>query len=178
MFCPNAADWGNVADWASGIGSFAAVAAALWIAGGERRRADRQRSIDENVEYERRAKVIGEVIRLSCEIETQALSYPMQTAMGGEDAKQRIELILDDIAGIRSQLSSLQNYPISDPQVFAEIGRIAHESRVEYDLGDRPLPYQLFTMHRLTEKMSIRRSAVTQLLSRQPPPPYDVIPAS
>lgn len=37
MFCPQAVDYGNVADWFSGVGSVAAVAVALWIAIRDRR---------------------------------------------------------------------------------------------------------------------------------------------
>jgi len=32
MFCPSSADWGNVADWVSGVGSMGAVIVALGIA--------------------------------------------------------------------------------------------------------------------------------------------------
>lgn len=165
MFCPNAADWGNVADWASGIGSFAAVAAALWIAGGERRRADRQRLISDNVEGERRAQVLGEAVRLSLEIEAQATAYSRLTLAEGDDGRQRAEAMLNEIAGIRSQVLALQSYPISDPRIFAELGRIAHESSVDYDLANRSLSRQMSAMLQLAQSMSIRRSTVIQLVS-------------
>lgn len=39
MFCPNAADWGNVADWVSGLGSIVVGSGALYVAAMERNRA-------------------------------------------------------------------------------------------------------------------------------------------
>lgn len=72
MFCPLSADWGNAADWVSGIGSLLAVGAALWIAFGQERNARRLRRESKNEEHERKAHLIGEVIRLTAAMEAVA----------------------------------------------------------------------------------------------------------
>jgi hypothetical protein len=163
MFCPNAADWGNVADWVSGIGTFIAVVAALYIAGNERRSAEKAREIAANEEYGRRAQVIAEAIRLAGEVEALATSYNQLVSLGGGNGLSRRVDLLDDIEGIRRQLDSLQQFPITDPRVFAEIGRIAHECRVEPGLIDKSTSYAAQIMMRVAERTRLRRDALSVL---------------
>lgn len=163
MFCPNAADWGNVADWLSGIGTFIAVVAALYIAGNERRSAEKARQIASNEEYERRAQVIGEAIRLAGEVEALAASYAQLVSFGGGDGVSRRVDLLDDIEGIRRQLDSLQQFPITDPRLFAEIGRTAYECRVEPELPGKSTSYAAQIMTRVADRMRVRRDAIAAL---------------
>lgn len=163
MFCPNAADWGDVADWVSGIGTFIAVVAALYIAGSERRSAEKQREIASNVELERRAQVIAETIRLAGEVEALATNYNQLVSFGGGDGLSRKVDLLDNIEGIRRQLDSLQEFPITDPCLFAEIGRTAFECRVELGLVDKSTSYASLIMKRVAERMKLRRDSLAAL---------------
>lgn len=163
MFCPNAADWGNVADWVSGIGTFIAVVAALYIAGNEQRSAEKARAIASNEELGRRAQVIAEAIRLAGEVEALAASYNQLVSLGGGEGVSRRVDLLDDIAGIQRQLDSLQQFPITDPRLFAEIGRTAYECRVESGLADKSTSYAAQIMKRVAERMRLRRDALSAL---------------
>ena len=106
MFCPNATDWGNVADWVSGIGTFS----------------------------------FG----------------------GGDGVSRRVDL-LDDIEGIRRQLDSLQQFPITDPRLFAEIGRTVYECRVEPEMPGKSTSYAAQIMTRVADRMRVRRDAIASL---------------
>jgi hypothetical protein len=161
MFCPNAADWGNVADWVSGIGALAAVIAALWIAGSERRSADRARKIAESEAYQRRAQVIGEAIRLAADIEAKATSYVQLTTFGGGELKKTE--VIGEIEGIRSQLQALQQFPMTDPRVFAEIGRIIHESTIDRGVALQSTSYVGITLRQLASNLAARREAIAGL---------------
>lgn len=59
MFCPLSADWGNVADWVSGLGSFAAVLVALGIAWNDHRKrlAEKVEAVQRDAEMENRFRV-------------------------------------------------------------------------------------------------------------------------
>lgn len=163
MFCPNAADWGNVADWVAGIGTFVAVAVALYIAGNERRSAERQRQIQRNEDYERRAQVIAEGIRLAGEVEALAENYVQLVTLGGGSSQANRADLLDDLEGIRRQLESLQKFPTTDPRLFAEIGRAAHDCRVEAGLIEKSTSYAELIMKRVAERLRHRREALAKL---------------
>jgi len=163
VFCPNAADWGNVADWVAGIGTFVAVAVALYIAGSERRSAERQRQIRANEDYERRAQVIAEGIRLAGEVEALAGNYVQLVTLGGGSSQANRADLLDDLDGIRRQLESLQKFPISDPRLFAEIGRAAYDCRVETGLIDKSTSYAELIMKRVAERLRQRRDSLVML---------------
>ncbi|GAA4814097.1 hypothetical protein GCM10023232_06960 [Sphingosinicella ginsenosidimutans] len=163
MFCPNAIDWGNVADWVSGAGAFAAVVTALHIAGSERRSATKAREIASNEAHERRAQVIAEAIRLAGEVEAIARSYVQLVSFGGGEGQSKRRDLLDDIDGVRRQLDALQQFPNSDPRLFAEIGRTASDCRTEAEVIDMSTSYAAQIMTRLAEHMAHRRDALITL---------------
>lgn len=163
MFCPNAVDFGNVADWASGLGALAAVIVALYIANNQARAAGEIRRIEANEAHARRALVIAEAIRLATQIEAHAVGYSQLTTLGGGESKSRKLKLLNEVEGIRSQIGALQRFPMSDPRLFAEIGRIVHECRVEPGLVEQSTSYTGRVMRRMAEGMRDRRDAITKL---------------
>lgn len=163
MFCPNSADWGNIADWVSGLGALGAVIVALWIAGSERRSAALLREIEANEVYEQRAQVIAEAIRLVADIEAKARSFAQVAALGGGHGDSNKHEIMAEIAGIRSQLQALQQFPIKDPRVFSEIGRMVHDSRSEHGAALQSTSHFGLTMRQLAEDMATRREAISNI---------------
>lgn len=163
MFCPQAADFGNVADWVSGLGAMAAVLVALHIANNQARTAQKLRLIEANEAHARRALVITEAMRLTGQIEALAGGYSQLTTLGGGDSKSRKVELLDEIAGVRSQIEALQRFPVSDPRLFAEIGRIAHDCRSEPGLVDQSSSYGGQIMKQMAERMRARRDALTAI---------------
>lgn len=163
MFCPLAVDYGNIADWIAGLGSLAAVIAALWIAGSQNRNAARLRAIEANEAHGRRAQVIAEAIRLAADVEAQAMGYAQLTSLGGDDAETRKHEVAADIAGLRSQREALQRFPGTDPRVFTEIGRAVHDCRVERGFATQSTSHAGLTMRRIAESMRARRDALAAL---------------
>ena len=163
MFCPNAIDWGNVASWVSGMGTLAAIIVALWIAGSERRSAARLRDIEVNEAHERRAQVICEAIRLAGDIEAKANSYVQLTSLGGGLGDAKMHEVIADIDGARSQLQALQQFPMTDPRVFTEIGRIVHESVIGHGAALKSTSHFGLTMRQLADHMAKRRGAISDL---------------
>ena len=162
MFCPNAADLGNVADWVSGIGALIGVLAALWIAGTQQRSVKQQRNVEYALAFERRAQIIAEAIRLSGQIKSIA-----QRGIQGENTPSTVKDVVDQIDGIRSQIDALQGFPMDDPRLFAELGRISHESKTEPGLVTMPIPYTAMVMRRMASSMAERRQAVLSIPERQ-----------
>ncbi|HEY6817683.1 MAG TPA: hypothetical protein VI168_19275 [Croceibacterium sp.] len=163
MFCPQAAEWGNAADWAAAVGSLAAVATALWIAFGQERNARKLRQIAKNEEHERRAHLIVEVIRLTAEIEAFAVAGDRLVALGG--GTNGLLSNRDDIEGVRAQLLALQQFPQSDPRIFGEIGRIIRESVVSADFATGSPSYQAIILREIAQKLAQRRKVLTELQS-------------
>lgn len=164
MFCPLAIDWGNAADWTSAIASFCAVVAALWIAFGQERNARKLRQIAKNEELARTAHLIGEVIRLTAEIEAIAnAGAAFAESGGGRDGG--LVSHSQDIEGARAQLSALQHYPHSDPRIFGEIGRIIRESALPSDFLGSSISYQEIFCRGIAERLAPRRAILAQLLS-------------
>lgn len=163
MFCPNSIDWGNVADWISGLGTLAAVATALAIAINEHRVAARHRQESDNQEHSRRAQIIAEAIRLAGEVEALARQYAQLVSLGGGESSARKREAADGIDGLRNQLLSLQQFPMSDPRLFAEIGRTAADCRPEASLGELSSSYVGIVMTQLTARMTARRAALSAL---------------
>lgn len=163
MFCPNAPEWGNIADWVSGLGALGAIIVALRIAGSERRSAALLREIEANEDHARRAQVIAEAIRLAAEIEAKANSYAQLIAFGGGDSETRKHEAIADIEGIRSQLQALQQFPITDPRIFTEIGRMIHESRIERGASIQNSSYFQLTMRQVAIHMEARRNAISSV---------------
>lgn len=97
MFCPNAKDWGNIADWVAGIGSLLAVAAAIWL-------AYRQSLLANRSAKKVRRSLIAEVMRLVAEIENNARTH----------SKAKILDLCD-------HLRSMGDLAKNDPQLFGEI---------------------------------------------------------
>lgn len=168
MFCLQAVDWGNVADWISGIGTFIAVVAALYIAGNEQRSSEKARKIASNEELERRAQVVAEAIRLAGEVQALASGYDQLVSFGGGDGVSKKADLLDNIGGIQRQLESLQRFPMTNPRLFAEIGRTAYECRVEPELVDKSTSYAAIIMKRVAERMRERREALSDILAHPP----------
>ncbi len=125
MFCPNAADWGNVADWISGLGSFAAVVAALYIAGTQNRLAADQRKLAKEAERNTKHNLISEIMRLTAEIEAKAKTG----SITGGSVNQAL-LNAMEIEQLSNQLESLQELSKGDPQIFGEIGRTVREASI------------------------------------------------
>lgn len=164
MFCPLAIDWGNAADWASAIASFCAVVAALWIAFGQERNARKLRQIAKNEEHARAAHLIGEVIRLTAEIEAFANAGAMFADKGGGKNSGLVSHS-QDIESARAQLSALQHYPQSDPRIFGEIGRIIRESALPADFLASSISFQGTVCRGVAERLGSRRAILAQLLS-------------
>lgn len=160
MFCPNAADWGNVADWISGLGTLIAVGAAIWIAGTEQRSVVRQRKIDENVAFEKRSHVKAEAIRLIGQAEAIALAHLAILKAESVGSYTTIKEFVYGIEGIRAQLISLQHFPIADPRLFSEIGRTAHELAFEPDMFQKSPTYAKFVSNQVSDRMKLRRDAI------------------
>lgn len=163
MFCPNAADWGNIADWVSGIGTFAAVLTALLIAGNEHRVGARHRREAENQEIGRRAQIIAEAIRLAGEAEAIAGKFVGQVDNGGGERLSQKRELIDDLDGVRNQILALQQFPMSDPRLFAEIGRIAADCRTEPSFEELGTSFLGIVMKQLTDRMRARRDAIAAL---------------
>jgi len=164
MFCPLAIDWGNAADWASAIASFGAVVAALWIAFGQERNARKLRRLSRNKEHERRAHLVGEVIRVTGEIEAAANAGAALVDLGG-GRNGNLASSRDEIEGLRSQLRALQQFQQSDPRIFGEIGRIIHESELPPDVAAGSTSYQGLIFGDLARTLASRREALVRLLS-------------
>lgn len=163
MFCPLATDWGNAADWAAAIGSLAAVAAALWMAFGQERNARKLRRIAKNEEHERRAHLIAEVIRLTAEIDTFAVTGDRLVGFGG--GVNGLLSNRDDIEGVRAKLLALQQFPQSDPCIFGEIGSIIRECAVPADFATSNPTYQAVLLREISQKLAQRREVLLQLQS-------------
>lgn len=163
MFCPLAADWGNAADWVSGIGSLLAVGAALWIAFGQERNARRLRRESKNEEHERKAHLIGEVIRLTAAIEAVACAGATLLNLGG-GRSDSLTSHKDDIDGLRLQLKALQQFPQTDPRIFGEIGRIIQESELPSGFATGGASYQATVYRDLAKKLTPRREVLVGLL--------------
>lgn len=163
MFCPLAVDWGNAADWVSGIGSLLAVGAALWIAFGQERNARRLRQQARNEEHERKAHLVGEVIRLTAAIEATATAGATLGDLGGGQ-NGGLMSHKNDIDGLRLQLRALQQFPQTDPRVFGEIGRILHESEWPSGFATGGISYQAIIYRDVAKKLAARREAMVGLL--------------
>lgn len=163
MFCPLAVDYGNVADWASGVGSLAAVIAALWVAGSQARAAARVRVAEEAERVQRRAQVVAEAIRLAGEVEAKATSRAQLARLGGANSASDTVELMEEIASVRSQIEALQKFPMTDPRVFSEIGRLAHDCRFERGLAVHGSAYVEMAMRRTAERMRERRDALSSL---------------
>lgn len=162
MFCPLAVDYGNAADWVAGIGTLAAVGMALYIANGQERFARHTRLEAKNEEYGRRAHLIGEVVRLTGEIEAKLLAAQGQLGEGGGFTTLWHSGI-EEIDPLRLQLYSLQQLAKSDPQVFGEIGRIARECEFEKNILKSSPDYVGFQIRKMKENLSQRRSVLSSL---------------
>lgn len=160
MFCPSSADWGNIADWVSGLGALAAVVAAVVIATQQSREAANLRRIAINEEIERKAHVAAEAIRLAAAIQSQAASYAQLMRLGGSDYTQRKAELANEINGLRGQLSALQQFPIADPRLFSEIGRMIHDSRVDASFLNASGSVSEIEMRDLAKAMLARREAM------------------
>lgn len=163
MFCPNSADWGSIADWVSGISTFAAVVAALWIASNQERSARRQRHRKELEEAKAMAAIRAEAIRLAGEVQALAASYVQLAKLGGGNTQSRCEELVDSIGGVQSQLEALQHFPMTDPRLFAEIGRLATECRLEPGLAEKSTSYAELVMRQLLERLDARRESLAML---------------
>lgn len=161
MFCPSAIDYGNIADWVSGIGAFLAVAVALRIAGAQQRSAEQQRQVEFALAFERRAQIISEGIRLTGQIEAIA-----KRGIQGENTPATVKEVVDQIDGVRSQIAALQSFPMDDPRLFAELGRVGHDSKMEAGLLTMPIPYTAMIMRRLADAMAERRGALISIPER------------
>lgn len=164
MFCPSAADFGNVADWVSGLGALAAVIVALYIANNQARAVEKIRQLEANEAHSRKALVIAEAIRLAGEIEAHAIGYSQLVTMGGGDSRTKKLALLAEIDGVRSQIEALQRFPLSDPRLFTEIGRIAHDCRAEPGLVDQSTSYTGLVMRQMAQHMGARRAAMAALI--------------
>lgn len=164
MFCPLAVDYGNVADWVAGIGSVAAVTAAVWIARGQERFARHQRQIAKNEEHEKRGHLIAEIMRLSSEIEAKAAEIKAQVSMGvGMGWQSGYE----ELEALRAQALSIQPLAANDPQVFGEVGRIYRESKADITIHTSTPAHIAIVMGKVADKMAQRRSLLHTLLSKQ-----------
>jgi len=125
MFCPNSADWGNVADWISGAGSLAAVVTALYIADAQNRLANRQRDQLEKARRQTRRDLICEIMRLTAEIEKEA-------RRGSNDfgSENQGLIISVEINALARQLDSLKELAKDDPQLYGEVSRIVREAGI------------------------------------------------
>ncbi len=164
MFCPLAIDWGNAADWVSGIGSLLAVGAALWIAFGQERNARRLRREAKNEEHERKARLISEVIRLTAAIEAVANAGATLVDFGGGRSGS-LTSHKDDIDGLRLQLKAIQQFPQTDPRIFGEIGRIIQESEWPSGFATGGTSYQAIVYRDLAKKLAERRDVLVKLLA-------------
>lgn len=170
MFCPLAVDYGNVADWVSGIasviagvGSVVAVIFAVRIANSQRRYDQQLRQIADNQAHEKRAHLIGEVIRLTAEIEAkiqEVYGRVVATSTFGDSWRKDIS----EIEPIRLQLESLQQLATSDPQLYGEIGRITREAVFVHDIHNKSAGLVGGQLRRMRDIMFERRAAVVKLL--------------
>lgn len=162
MFCPLEVDYGNAADWIAGIGSLAAVGVALYIANGQERFAQRQRQEAKNEEYERKVHLIMEVVRLTAEIESHMTSTSNLIDAGGGGAGGWMNT-LDEIEGIRTQLTALQPLAQSDPRIFGEIGRILRESDTPNDFRGANTSYVSIIYRGIVKRLAERRTTLAKL---------------
>lgn len=156
MFCPNEIAFGDVAGWVAGLGALAAVIAALYIAGSERRAAERRRAEDRDSEKARQTLIIEEAMRVANEARNKAAAYALLVKMGGGGGIARRQELVEELGGFRRQLEALQAFPMTDPRLFAEIGRAAHECRVEVDLPEKSTSYGEQIMNLIAARMSQR----------------------
>lgn len=114
-------DVGSMADWASAGASTVTVGVALYIAGWEQRAARRDRERLLNEQHQRHAHIRAEAIRLAGEIEALARHHSQLATLGSQH-NQDLTFFAE---GHVSQLDALQRFPMEDPRIFSEIGRIA-----------------------------------------------------
>lgn len=171
MFCLLSIDYGNVADWFAACGTLGAVIVALYIAGSERRAAERRRTADLEAETAQQALVIEEARRVAKEAHDKAVAYAQLVKFGGGGGVARREELIDDLGGFRRQLEALQAFPMTDPRLFAEIGRAAFECRVEADLPGKSTSYGEQIMHQIADRMSKRLAALDDLQQSKSNPP-------
>ncbi len=125
MFCPNAADWGNVADWVSGAGSVIVGGGALYVAFMERRRAVRAEARASHAEIR--------AARYEDDRHNSLVSSGLRIIEILEDANQRfLRAVMDpdDRNAVKSQWINFVNqqnqrarrmldFPHADPLLFA-----------------------------------------------------------
>lgn len=152
-------DVGSMADWASAGASTVAVGVALYIAGWEQRAARRDRERLANEQHERHAQIRAEAIRLAAEIETLARQHT-QLANFGVDHTHNLTYFAE---GHAAQLDALQRFPMEDPRLFSEIGRIAAVYR-RYAATMTGSPSQVGSrMRNLANELAKRREALAAL---------------
>jgi hypothetical protein len=154
MFCPQALDYGNVADWFAAVGSVAAVVVALSIAFHQHRIASRERLVAANDEIRRMALLRTEVIRIAGEIAAHANSLAASLDANTTAAWYEVS---GRIHRLSAQLTGLQAYPISDPVLYAAIGRLAYESQLDPLDGMTTPGGRQWRMKELLDKMNSRR---------------------
>lgn len=146
MFCPNSADWGNVADWISGLGSFAAVAVALWIAGKQNRIAAEQRASAREAERSTRRSLICEVMRLTAEIQNEAAGRGR----------------MSEVVNLNEHLSAMSELSKNDPQLFGEITMTVRASNISS--SDRLHNNSINRMGVIASDMQKRQKVFEELL--------------
>lgn len=162
VFCPNSADWGNVADWAGALASFLAIGVALFIAFRESWSLKKERDFVANQESLKMAHLRAEVIRLAAEIEAI-----MDSAFGaGRPDQENIaswqKSIQESVEGCRLQLDALQTLAVPDPRLFGIIGRMIAETKFEFNViaGGADLPYRII---QIAKSMNEHRQTVAAL---------------
>jgi hypothetical protein len=83
LFCPDSVDWGNVADWVSGIATFLAAGIALYLGGLEQRREAEKRK-QELAQREQDAQVFAEAIKPELTRLALATTEHRKALLGGD----------------------------------------------------------------------------------------------
>lgn len=148
-----------MADWASAGASTVAVGVALYVAGWEQRAARRDRERLANEQHERHAQIRAETIRLAAEIEALARHHSQLATLGGNHTHD----LTSFAEGHAAQLDALQRFPMEDPRLFSEIGRVAalYRGRAAYMTGSSSRVGA--SMRSLADALAERREVIAAL---------------
>lgn len=118
-------EWGSVADWVSGIGSMAAVFAALIIAYLEWRRATRSEVRERKAATEKQASLTTEAVRLAEQM-LWLCNDLLEDARRMDDKvdKTDVNTFLVDMKKLKNKIISLQQFPNDDPRLYVELEQL------------------------------------------------------
>lgn len=165
MFCPNSADWGNVADWFAGIGSIIVGGGALYVAMLERARARRAEERISEIESERISSLLLAGGRLIETVLAAGLFFVKRVEANDDPNGAKLRWVRF-VRTQQTRAARLLEFPISDPLIFSGIDAfVTHTTLpIETETTD---PRELLPMaSEINQKLKDLRKGMNQLWER------------